>query len=283
MEQEDQFASYLANERQLGDRTIFAYLTFHRLFDPLKLSQEYINDFVIRHKNTSIVRTFIKHFLEHNGIPDAFSLPKRPIGRKPQRIIRSLTAEQLEHAKQHFRSISVRHGLLFDMLYEGAMRRVEVITITLGSFYWNEWFDNPSDFCKLVILGKGKKQRVVLISPETMQTILGIFVGSYNLETKESIKEFIANNKNNYLLTKDKKPLTEKIVYDMIKKNSIDALGRDIRPHELRHARATELEKRGVPIRDIKNYLGHSKIATTEIYLHKSGEESTETIKEALR
>lgn len=285
MDVEDQksFLNYLLNERQLGERTAVIYMTFHRLFDPLKLSQDYIDYFVIEHRNTSTVRAFVKHYLEFQGIPDMFVLPKKPIGRKAQKIIRSLTPQQINITRAYFYSVSFKNGLLFDLLYEGAMRRVEIISITLGSFFWNEWFDNVEGFCKLVIRGKGNKERIVLINPETMQKILGIYVEKYQLYSPELIKEFMESHKESLLFrTKKGNPLNEKNVYDIIKRNSKKAIGRDIRPHELRHCRATDLEKRGVPIRDIKNYLGHSKIATTEIYLHKSGEESIETIERAL-
>ena len=239
--------------------------------------------FVLEHHNTTIVRAFIKHYLEWKGIPDTFKLPRRAIGRKPQRIARTITKEEFKIVRDYFYASSFRNGLIFDMIYQGAMRRVEILTITLGSFFWNEWLNNRQDFCKLVILGKGNKQRIVLINPETTQSILELFIVSHNLDTEEKIRAFFSRNQNHLLFArKDGKRMTEKEVYDIIKKLSIKALGRDIRPHELRHFRATELEKRGVLLRDIRNYLGHTKLATTEIYLHKTGEESVGNIKEKL-
>lgn len=277
------FWNYLSRERKLGDRTVEVYLIFYRLFEPLNLSQEYINMFVLEHHNTTIVRAFIKHYLEWKGIPDTFKLPRRAIGRKPQRIARTITKEEFKIVRDYFYASSFRNGLIFDMIYQGAMRRVEILTITLGSFFWNEWLNNRQDFCKLVILGKGNKQRIVLINPETTQSILELFIVSHNLDTEEKIRAFFSRNQNHLLFArKDGKRMTEKEVYDIIKKLSIKALGRDIRPHELRHFRATELEKRGVLLRDIRNYLGHTKLATTEIYLHKTGEESVGNIKEKL-
>lgn len=278
------FEKYLDQERRLGERTIKVYLTFYKLFDPTNLSQQYVNEFVLLHHNTSVIRSFIKHYLEYQGIPDAFKLPHRPIGRKPQKIVRSITKNELDIVRNYFYANSFKNGLLFDLIYQGAMRRVEIPTITIGSFFWNEWLDNISDFCKLIILGKGKKQRIVLINSETAESILNHFIKEYHLDTMEKIKIFLSKNKEVLLFSKNSgERLSEKQIYDIIKGLSIKALGRDIRPHELRHCRASELEKMGITLRDIRNYLGHTKLATTEIYLHRTGEESTERIKDILK
>lgn len=278
------FMNYLEKELMLGKRTIQEYLFVYRRFDPLKISQEYINEFVLEHKNTTIIRAFIKNYLEYHGISEMFTLPKKPKGRREQKVVRSISKEELEIIRSYFYNTSFKNGLILDLIYQGAMRRVEVVTISLGSFFWREWLNNPIDFCKLIILGKGKKQRIVLVNPETAEKIVNYFIKNYKLETMNDIIEFFNKHKDQLLFVKKNgNPLTERNIYAIIKENSIKALGRDIRPHELRHARATELERRGVPLRDIRNYLGHSKLATTEIYLHKTGEESTETIKDALK
>jgi site-specific recombinase XerD len=285
MDQEDfnGFASYLVKELILGNRTIEQYLRVYKNFNPDMISQEYIHDFVLQYHNTTIIRSFVKHYIYYRGVT-GITLPKSPKGKKDQKIIRSITPDEFRIVREYMYSSSFKHGLLLDMIYQGAMRRVEILTISLGSFFWNEWLNNTSDFCKLVITGKGKKQRVVLINPETTESILNRYIEKYKLMDMDSIKEFLVNNRNVLLFTRNNnQPFGERDVYNTIKKLSFKALGRDIRPHELRHARATELEMRGIPIRDIRNYLGHTKLTTTEIYLHKTGEQSTETIKEALR
>jgi integrase/recombinase XerD len=73
------------------------------------------------------------------------------------------------------------------------------------------------------------------------------------------------------------------MVYYIIKRGSKRILGRDIRPHELRHCRATELLERGASVHWIKTYLGHSSIAITEIYLHQSDEQNLKNIEKILK
>jgi site-specific recombinase XerD len=133
----------------------------------------------------------------------------------------------------------------------------------------------------LLVLGKGNKERFVLINPETAEALLNKHIEKYHLDSMQEINGFIEDHKESLLFSKKNgEAFTEKNVYDIIKTGSLQILKRDVRPHELRHERANELEKKGVSILDIKNYLGHTRIATTEIYLHKSGEESLNKIEE---
>jgi integrase/recombinase XerD len=76
------------------------------------------------------------------------------------------------------------------------------------------------------------------------------------------------------------KKLSEWIVWKIVNYYSKKYLKRDIRTHEIRHARATQLEEDGASIKDIQRYLGHSSLTTTEIYLHSSESKSLEKIKE---
>jgi site-specific recombinase XerD len=282
-EQLEEFGGYLINELQLSEKTVTLYLIYARLFEPLKISQEYINKFILKHNNSEPVRAFVKNYLEHLRIYEMFTLPQRPRGRRPQKIIRSITPEELKTTKEYFYSFSYKTGLLFELMYQGALRRAEIPTITIGNFFWIEWINNPNDFLKLLIYGKGKKQRMVLINSETAQKFILRLMEINNIPDVSMLKDFLINNKDAHLFTNTKgEKISEREVWKIIKENSKKAIGRDIRPHEIRHYRATDLEKRGVPIRDIRNYLGHSKLATTELYLHKSGEESIDTIKKHL-
>lgn len=278
------FKEYLEKVRQLGKRSIAVYMCYYDCFDPLSLSQEYVNEYIIKHKNNFAVRGFIKNYLEFHGIESLFSFPKRAKGNHIKRLIRPVTPEDMEKIKRYLYKKSFKFGLIFEILYQGGLRRVEIPTIKLGSFNWEEWLKDQKQHCKLIVLGKGNKERVVLINPDVAYKICMRFIKTNSLKSKLDLLNFFKQHSNNLLFARQNGDmLTEKIVYDIIKKGSSRAIGRDVRPHELRHLRATELEKKDVNIRDIKNYLGHSRTTTTEIYLHKSGEESIKTIAEKLK
>lgn len=288
MEQDDLqgFEKFLSEEKQLGKRTVAMYIFYYKHFNPLKLSQDYVHDFILKHKNTSIVRAFIMNYLTYHDIPlENIQLPKKSKGgNKVKRLIRPISHKEIDILRKYLYSKSFKEGLIFDLIYQGALRRVEATTIKVSSFKWDEWLKDMSKFCKLIILGKGNKERIVLINPETTLEILKHYIKTYNLESEPEIIAFITEHKESLLFSKEGgKPLTEANIYCIIKRGSIKVLGRDVRPHELRHERSSELERKGVSIKDIKNYLGHSRIATTELYLHRTGEESLESIEEKLK
>lgn len=270
---------YLLNTKKIGDRTLTLYLNYFRMIDlELLPNQEYINAFIQDHKNNPVVRAMMLNLLKYRGMQKDFQLPDRSTGKKAKRLIRSISRDEIMILSKALHQHSFKQGLIFDLIYQGALRRVEVPTIRINSFQWLSWINNPKEFCKLVVLGKGNKERNVLINPATAQSIVQFYTDKIpDLDLIE-----FANKQDLLFSTSNGDQLTEKNVYDIIKTGSRRFLGRDIRTHELRHARATELEKQGITIKDIKNYLGHSNLATTEIYLHRSESESLSAIQEKM-
>lgn len=273
------FLQYLMEEMRLSEKSVNTYRDFYIHFDSSKLSQDYIRSFILEHGNSPPVRAMVKNFLAFKKL-SGYELPRRTAGSKPKKLIRKITEEEIKKVSDLLYRLSFQKGLIFDLIVEGALRRSEVTTIKLNSFRWEEWLENTSRFCKLLIKGKGNKERIVLVNPETAEMIVNHFIKEIEIDEMDEIKEILKSDTP--LFQCDNEVNFSHKIYDTIKRTSKRVLGRDIRPHELRHYRATDLEKRGVNIRDIKNYLGHSRIATTEIYLHKSGEESVEAIEDIL-
>lgn len=269
------FGEYLSHTKGLGERTITLYLNYFRMLDlSLIEHQEYVNAFIQDHKNNSVVRGMMLNLIAYLNLQKKVDLPPAVTGRAKKRIIRSISKEEIDKLRKDLYAHSFKHGLIFDLIYQGALRRVEVPTIKINSFQWIAWLDNPKSLCKLIVLGKGNKERVVLINSETAQQIFDFYSKH---KPNMDLLDFV-NSDQLLFVTTSGEPMTEKMVYYVIKRGSQRYLGRDIRTHELRHHRATELESMGVPIKDIKNYLGHSNLATTEIYLHRSEKESLDTI-----
>lgn len=276
-----EFKEFLEKTKGLSKQTVHLYCYWIRDLDVSNLTQESINKFIQDKGNNSIIRGSVMSFFEMTGLNKTFEMPPKRTGAVKQRIIRDISNDEIDTLRVHLYSKSFRKGLIFDLLYQGALRRAEVPTIKLNSFKWLEWIENVNDFCKLIIKGKRDKERIVLINPETAERIFNHYNRKYSFENMEQITTFA--NSPSLLFTIDGKQISEWYVWNVVHTGSHQILSRDIRTHELRHCRATELEKMGVPIRDIKNYLGHSSLATTEIYLHRSEKESIETIGNILK
>lgn len=150
-----------------------------------------------------------------------------------------------------------RDRFLIELLYLTGMRRAELIALK----------DTDIDFgaCTLRVTGKRNKQRIIPFSDAT----------------KEKLKEYIAvrnaeiENKSPFLFVKeDGEPLYPKLVYNVIHHHLSNILTLAKKsPHVLRHSFATEMLNNGAGINAVKELLGHSSLASTEVYTHVTFEE----------
>jgi integrase/recombinase XerC len=153
--------------------------------------------------------------------------------------------------------------LIFQILYQTGIRRSELLTL------------KDSDINKhsavIKVLGKGNKERLVPVSNELTQLI-----DEYILEKKRLFPQ----ETQNLLVNKEGKPLYSKYVYNIVK-NNLSKVSTNQRksPHILRHSFATHLTNNGAQINAIKDLLGHSSLAATQIYTHNTIEKLKEAHK----
>lgn len=219
----------------------------------------------------------MKSYLEFLGKEREFDLPITKRGTKQRRLIRPVSMVEINRLREEAYHRKKRDGIIMDLLYWGALRRGEILTIQVNSFDWAEFFGYPTKYGKVRVRGKGKKDRIVLVHPDAMRTLLGIYF------EKKIITNFMTPEEMIQKLNSMDAPLFKKLsewqVWKIVRFYSTKFLKRDIRTHEIRHARATQLEDEGVSIKDIQRYLGHSSLMTTEIYLHSDEGKSLERIK----
>ena len=140
--------------------------------------------------------------------------------------------------------------IIFSSFYHTGMRRSELISLKES----NLSIDNK----ELKVLGKGQKERIIPLSNEIVQQLERF------LECKKSNQI-----KSDYVFCDPKgAQLREKWVYQVVK-NILDQTFSDKKsPHVLRHSFATHLLQNGADMNSIKELLGHSSLAATQIYAH---------------
>lgn len=151
-----------------------------------------------------------------------------------------------EEIKQMIESTeNPKHKLLLSLLYSTGMRLSECVNLKIEDLELNE---------KLIWVrkGKGSKDRFVLISEKLSQ--------EFNDYVKPMEKKDYLFKGRAGLLSKRN---VQKIVTNSAKKAGIT---KKVSPHTLRHSFATHLLESGVDIRKIQVLLGHSNLATTQIY-----------------
>ena len=122
------------------------------------------------------------------------------------------------------------------------------------------------------VLGKGNKERVIPVNNGLLKEI-----DDYISEKKIFFKEVVSIH---LLVNKKGKSLYPKYVYNIVKKYLGDVSTNERKsPHVLRHSFATHLTNNGADINAIKELLGHSSLASTQIYTHNSIEKLKEVHK----
>jgi integrase/recombinase XerC len=148
-----------------------------------------------------------------------------------------------------------RDKLIIELLYTTGIRRTELVNLKLIDF------DVYNDTIK--VLGKRNKERIVPLLVSTKK----LFV-SY-LEKRRDLDE-ITDDKYVFLLKSGVK-IYETLVYRVINKY-LGMVSSKVKksPHILRHTFATHLLNKGADLNSVKELLGHSSLASTQVYTHNS-------------
>ena len=156
--------------------------------------------------------------------------------------------------------------LIFEILYQTGIRRSELINLKESDI------NKSSGTVK--VLGKGNKERIIPVNNQLIR-----IVEDYISEKRSEFPELISNE---LLVSKRGTPLNPKYVYNIVK-NNLSKVSTNQRksPHVLRHTFATHLTNNGAEINAIKELLGHSSLAATQIYTHNTIQKLKEIHKQA--
>ncbi|MFX1566047.1 MAG: site-specific tyrosine recombinase/integron integrase [Promethearchaeota archaeon] len=167
-----------------------------------------------------------------------------------QRLPRTITPEEINRllwAARNAEKNAVRTHTIFQVLYSTGARVSELCGINIEDI----------DFAEgtIRVHGKGNKERIVLLTVPAMNAIIEY------LQFRPAEGPLFLNRRGQRL-----SPLTvQRTVRDVAKRAGITS---KVTPHALRHSFATHMLERGADVRVIQELLGHSNLATTQIYTH---------------
>lgn len=161
------------------------------------------------------------------------------------------------------------HRMIFELLYHTGIRLSELINLQ----------ERHVDTGNLTIkvLGKGNKERIIPIS-----IVLKDEIGAYRVMRRKELESYDSE----VLLVNPRsgKKLYPRYVYNVVRgyltDHQITTLSRRS-PHILRHTFATHLTNNGADLNAIKELLGHSSLASTQVYTHNSIEKLREAYRKA--
>ena len=223
----------------------------------VKLVDDGVSNSTINRKISSL-RTYYKFLLKIGDI-DASPLAKHKV-LKTAKILQVPFSEKeienvLEILKEENSFVGLRNKLIVELFYSTGMRRAELINLKLNDI---------SDSQKTIkVLGKRNKERIIPLLPSVLNTI-----ASY-LDYRKSLSSI--KDVHYLLLTKKGAKIYETLVYRVIN-NYFSKASEKVKksPHILRHSFATHLLNEGADIKSVKELLGHSSLASTQIYANNS-------------
>ncbi|HEU4788291.1 MAG TPA: tyrosine-type recombinase/integrase, partial [Flavobacterium sp.] len=160
----------------------------------------------------------------------------------------------------------IRNKLIVELFYTSGIRRTELIHLKYSNV---NLVSNT-----LKVLGKRNKERILPVLPIVVQQLL--------LYIKErSLLETIVDEDYLFLSKKGLK-LSDSFVYRLIN-SYFSSVSEKVKksPHILRHTFATHLLNNGADLNSVKELLGHSSLASTQIYTHSSLSELKKVYQEA--
>jgi integrase/recombinase XerD len=286
------FLRYCSVERQLSQHTLQAYagdLTDFRRFMPANASlasitaaslTEYLTDMIERRKlaiatvrrRFACLRAFIRRFVALELAPDVFARWRLQLPRR-KRLPRALSAPEVSSLLRGFASRKPASEVSRETRSSTAVRLMIATGIRVGELCKLRVDDVSPDGRSFRIHGKGARDRVAYVSDVELRADLEKLVRWHRANGSAG---------GNLFLNRRGLPMKPQSVRSELRRYSTrTGAARRITPHMLRHTAATLLIERGVDIRFVQRLLGHSSIATTEIYTHVSDEALRTTLERA--
>ena len=149
----------------------------------------------------------------------------------------------------------LRNKLIVELFYATGIRRIELIQIRLS--------DLDLHNKTLKVLGKRNKERYIPLINSVIDSLNAYMIQRNSLD--------IIKDKDHLFLTKKGLKIYETLVYRIINDYFSKASSKVKRsPHILRHSFATHLLNQGANLNAVKELLGHSSLAATQVYTHNS-------------
>ena len=249
------FESFLSNEFEDDNLIRVNYNQIRSWI--VSLSDDGISNASINRKVSSL-KSFYKFLLKTKQI-DTSPLLKHKALKAPKKIQIPFSEKELDMVlnqimyKEGFEG--VRDKLIVDLFYTTGIRRTELINLKIQ----NVDLSNKT----IKVIGKRNKERIIPIL-----TIIEEQIKKY-LSERSSIQE-VKESEYFFLLSNGAK-LNDSFVYRLINyyfSNVSEKVKKS--PHILRHTFATHLLNNGADINSVKELLGHSSLASTQVYTHNS-------------
>lgn len=269
------YTNYLAVEKGLSRNTLesynrdlrklIAFLKKKAVTSPEKVTSELLTEFIgeLRkngHATSSIsrciasIRSFFNFLLQEGVVSKniAGNLESPRIERKLPRILTTEEVDKLLEQPSPGKHKELRDRAMLELLYASGIRVSELVSLDINDF------DPRVGYLRC--RGKGMKDRIVPVGSVAVN-----YVNEYLQKTRTRMIR--TNGETALFVNQHGRRMTRQGFWKILKKYAQKAnINGEITPHTLRHSFATHLLENGADLRSVQEMLGHSDIATTQIY-----------------
>lgn len=287
---QESFIDYLRYEKRFSPHTVVAYKNDLDQF--VLFYTEMVGDFDVKRVDAKLVRSWIVSLMEKNlsprsvnrkvttiksffkylmkeeivAINPASSLPLPKIRKKlPNFVDENSLHHLLDDGFFSDDFSGIRDKLIVTLLYGTGIRLAELLILKDSDF------DIKENLIR--VLGKRQKERIMPY-PRSINNLLELYVNVRN--------DKVGSMSGRLLVTEKGKPVYGKLIYRVVTDNLAKVTSLEKRsPHVLRHTYATHLLNKGADLNAVKELLGHSNLAATQIYTHTTFEKLHDIYKQA--
>lgn len=284
------FIQYLQYEKNYSSHTVLSYHTdlnqfcdFLQIapddFNPKEIQADIIRQWVLKlldgnntarsiSRKISTLKSFWK-FLQLHGLADQNPTLKIVLPKTKKTLPAFYKQNEMEQVMAETKVLhtyeQVRDHLIIRLFYECGLRVSELVSLVDQDF--------QVESQQLKVLGKRNKQRIVPMSSELSERI-----SEYKVLRNKELERF---DDSLFVLISGKSMYT-KAVYNIVHRemSKVSTLHKQS-PHVLRHTFATSLLNNGADINAVKDLLGHSSLAATQVYTHVTFSELNKIYKQA--
>ena len=276
----DLFFKYLTYEKRYSPHTLTSYRTdlgqfaaylaqTYQIENPAKADHTIIRSWIVQllqnkmearsvNRKIACLRSYYK-FLLRNGEIQQNPMLKVTAPKTGKKLPAFLPQEAMQQLFEQIEFPDTFEGwrdkLVLELLYGTGMRLSELIGLQENSIDLNQK--------TIRVLGKGQKERILPLN-NALRTCLEVY-------RRFKTSEFPDNKPAALLVTSKSQPLYPKLVYRIVKNyTGMVTTSQHRNPHVLRHTFATHLLDNGADLNAIKDLLGHSSLAATQVYTHNS-------------